>query len=747
VKAIPAVWRLPEAASRLLVAPRRGDYWGGLAAMLVALPAAIGFGVTVFSAIGPGFAAHGALAGIVGTVVIGLVASCLGGTERLVSAPCAPAAAILSAFALEMARRGDDPSVIVLMLVIVGVLAGLIQVLLGLVGVGGLIRYIPYPVVSGYLTGVGLIIIGSQLPKLLGVPEGTPLWESLASPASWDPRAIAIGAVTASVMAGSSRANLRVPGTLLGIAAGALVYFALAALDPGLRVLAGNDLVLGTIGTSGTGFLESFVERWGAIGRMGGPHLAGLLGSAVTLAALLSIDTLKTCVVLDKLTRSRHDSDRELIAQGIANVASSACGGISGAGTMGATLVGLNSGAQSRATGMMQGVFALAAALILGAFIAWIPVATLAGILVAIGLRMIDREPLRFLGSRATILDFLVVAAVVVVALSVGLIAASAVGVGLAMVLFVREQSGGSVVRHKLELGQAPSTWHRPEAEMEVLSRKSSQAVIFELQGTLFFGNTYQLYVDLENEIRTRRFVILDLKRVRSIDVTAAQVFAQVRDTIEERGARLVLCGATGGRASAAHMRSLLRQMGLIVPDSKSVRVFADLDGAISYVEDRLLRESEFTASEEAPMELAEMELFAGYRAETLADLEAAMAIRRYVAGETIYARGSRGDELYWVRKGAVRLMASLGDKGQRAVAGFGRGDYFGGLAFLDNEPRPNDAVAVVPTEVYVLTRGDFEQIALKHRTLAFNLASAMARTLARRLRRTQVQLATLQDS
>jgi SulP family sulfate permease len=430
----------------------------------------------------------------------------------------------------------------------------------------------------------------------------------------------------------------------------------------------------------------------------------------------------------------------------VANVASSACGGISGAGTMGATLVGLGSGSETRAVGMMQGAFALAAALIFGAFVAWIPVATLAGILVAIGFRMIDREPLRFLGSRATVLDFLVVAAVVVVAIFVGLIAASAVGVGLAMVLFVREQSGGSVVRHKLELGQRPSTWHRPEAELEILARKSSQAVIFELQGTLFFGNTYQLYVDLENEIRTRRFVIIDLKRVRSIDVTAAQVFAQVRDTIEERGARLLICGASGGRASASHMRSLLRQMGLLAPDSKSVRVFPDLDGAIAYVEERLLRESDFTPPDEKPMDLREMELFSGYREETLADLEAAMKVRRYVAGETIYARGSPGDELYWVRKGAVRLMATLGEKGTRPVAGFGRGDYFGGLAFLDNEPRPNEAVAVVPTEVYVLSRSDFEQIALKHRTLAFNLASAMARTLARRLRRTQVQLVTLQE-
>ncbi len=726
--------------------PVRGDAWGGLAAMLVALPAAIGFGVAIFSAIGPGYAIHGALAGIVGTVAIGLVAALFGGTDRLISAPCAPAAAILSAFALEMARRGDDPAVIVLTLLLVGGLAGLVQLALGLVGVGRLIKYIPYPVVSGYLTGVGLLIIASQVPRLLGTPDGLTAWQAFASPGLWDWRTLAIGLVTAGVMIAAFRWPLRIPGTILGIGAGAAVYFALAAADPGLRTLSGNTLVLGPLGATGAGLLDSMLARGDAIGRLGLAHAGGLAVSAITLAALLSIDTLKTCVVLDKLTRTRHDSDRELLAQGLANVASAACGGIAGAGTMGATLVGLASGAQTRATGILQAAFALAAALILGSFLAWVPVATLAGVLVAIGVRMIDREPLRFLRSRATILDFVVVLAVVVVAIAVGLIAASAVGVGLAMVLFVREQSGGSVVRHKLELGQAPSTWHRPEPEMDILVRKSSQAVIFELQGALFFGNTYQLYADLEEEIRTRRFVIIDLKRVRSIDVTAAQAFNQVRDTIHERGARLLLSGVPHDHADGERLRGILSQMGLLDPGTSTVRLFPDLDSAIAWVEERLLRESEFSPDGGPTLDLRQMELFAGYKAETIADLEACMPVRAYAAGATIYGRGSPGEELYWVRRGSVRLMASLGDKGAKQVAGFGPGDYFGGLAFLDNEPRPNDAVAATDTELYVLSRADFEQLAVHHKKLAFNLANAMARTLARRLRRTQLKLATLEE-
>ena len=727
--------------------PARGDLWGGVAAMLVALPAAIGFGVTVFSTLGSGYGVHGAFAGIVGAVMMGIVAAALGGTDRLVSAPCAPAAAVLSAFALEMARRGDPPSVVVLALVLIGVLAGLIQVALGLLGVGRLIQYIPYPVVSGYLTGVGLIIIGSQVPLLLGVGQGSSWWQSLLQPGRWDWRAIAIGTATAAVVLGATRRPQRLPATILGIGVGMVIYAALALVDPRMRVLDGNSLVLGPLGASGAGFAASFGGRWDAVGQIQAQQLAGLLVSAVTLAALLSIDTLKTCVVLDRLTRSRHESDRELIAQGLANVATSACGGISGAGTMGATLVGLNGGAQTRAAGMVAGVSALVAAVLLGSFIAWVPVPTLAGILVAIGLLMIDREPIRFLRSRVTVLDFVVVLAVVMVAVTVGLIAASLVGVLLAMVLFVREQSAASVVRHRFELGRAPSTWHRPKAELDVLSRKSSEAVIFELQGSLFFGNTYRLYSDLEAEIRRRRFVIIDLKHVRSVDITAVQVFGQVRDAIRERGARLLLCGTQPGLRHGPDLRELLGHGGLLDGHGKTVRLLPDLDSAIAHVEDRLLRESDVEAGDEPPLALRDFEMFTGYRDETLADLETAMSVRRYAAGDTIYTAGSPGEELFWVRRGSVRLVTAIGEgQAKRQLAGFGRGDYFGGLAFLDSEPRPNDAVAVTDTEVYALHRRDFESLALRHGKLAFNITATVARTLAMRLRRTQLQLVELQE-
>ena len=144
------------------------DTWGGLAAMLVALPSSIAFGAIIFSPLGGALAAQGALAGILGATALGLIAPTFGGTPRLVTAPCAPAAALLSALAISFTQEGVPAQTVLLMMMLSGLLCGLTQIVFGLAGIGRLIRFIPYPVVSGYLSGVGLIIIGSQIPKFLG---------------------------------------------------------------------------------------------------------------------------------------------------------------------------------------------------------------------------------------------------------------------------------------------------------------------------------------------------------------------------------------------------------------------------------------------------------------------------------------------------------------------------------------------------------------------------------------------------
>lgn len=723
-----------------------GDFWGGFAAMLVALPSAIAFGVTIYASLGGSFAAYGALAGILGTTALGLVASLAGGTKRLITAPCAPAAAVLSAFAIQQVAQGTPDATVLLLLVVLALMTGVLQMVFGFVGLGGLIKYMPYPVVSGYLSGVGLIIIGSQVPKFLGAPTGAHLWQALTTPALWLWQSVVVGIVTIAVMVLAPRVTKAVPAAILALLAGTAAYFGLSLIDPAMLVLDKNPLVIGAMGGSGGGFTEGMSARWQGVQGMGMGDLRGLLVPALTLAVLLSIDTLKTCVVLDALTRSRHNSNRELIGQGLGNITAGLIGGMPGAGQMGATMVNMSSGAVSRMSGVIEGVLALIAFLLLGNLIAWVPVAALAAILIVVGIRMIDRHSFQFLKSKNTIFDFAVIVAVVTVALTVGLIPASATGVVLAIVLFIREQIGGQVVRRKVYGNQSFSKQIRLHEDMTILEQRGDQAVIFELQGSLFFGTANQLYTSLEPEIKARKYLLLDMARVQTIDVTAAHMLEQIRDMMAEKGGFLVFAHLPHSLPSGRDMQQYIDQMGL-APYKSAARIFDELDGAQEWVENRILKEAALERAEEKLLDLHELGLFKGRKEETLAALELRLDKRSFKAGEKIFTRGDAGDELFLIRKGSVRIMLTLAGGKTHHVSSFGRGDFFGEMAFLDGDARSADAVAFTDVDLFVLSRKTFDGFADEHKKASLKLMEGLASTLASRLRYANTELRALHQS
>ncbi|MFY9327427.1 MAG: SulP family inorganic anion transporter [Georgfuchsia sp.] len=722
-----------------------GDFWGGLTAMLVALPSAIAFGVTIYATLGGSYAAYGALAGILGATALGLVASVMGGTKRLITAPCAPAAALLTAFAIEHIQGGTPAAAVVLLLTVLGLAAGLLQIIFGSIGLGQLIKYMPYPVVSGYLSGVGLVIIGSQVPKFLGAPAGTTFSQVVSLPALWVWQGMVVGAATMLAMLFAPRVTQRVPAAILGLLAGILTYFALSLGDAALLDVH-NPLVIGPLASAGSGsFVEALHARWLGMGDIGIREISYLALPALTLAVLLSIDTLKTCVVLDTLTHSRHDSNRELIGQGLGNVASAVIGGMPGAGQMGATLVNLSSGAKSRYSGFIEGALSLVAFLLLGYLISWVPVASLAAILIVVGVRMIDRHSFQFLRQRSTILDFGVIAAVVATALTVSLIAASGAGIVLAVMLFVREQIGGSIVHRKSYGNENFSKCIRTSDEMEILVERGNRTVIVELQGSLFFGTANQLYTALEPELKTRDFVILDMRRVQTVDVTSVHMLDQVKDMLAERHGFLIFSQLPHSLPSGRDMQQYFDQVGLVRPESP-VRLFGELDDALEWVEGRILDEAICKLGEREALGLGEIELFSGRKAETLLALEQCMEKRFCKAGEKIFVRGETGDELFLIRRGAVRIVLPINDRQTHHLGTFGRGAFFGEMAFLDGDSRSAEAIAFSDVELFVLSRKAFDKFAEEHKKLALGLMEGLASVLASRLRYTNAELRVLES-
>jgi SulP family sulfate permease len=722
-----------------------GDVWGGLAAMLVALPSAIAFGVIIFSPLGIAYLVFGAVAGILGTAALGLVASSFGGTNRLITAPCAPAAAVLSALTLQLTQKNVQPEVVLLMLVVVALLCGGLQILFGVIGLGRLIKYMPFPVVSGYLSGVGLIIILSQTPKFLGVPGDKHFIEAISSPHLWKWQGITVGAVTIGVMLLAPKITNTVPAAIAALMSGVLAYFGLAFLDRTLLELVNNTIVIGPMNVSGAAMAEAVVGRWRAMGSLQLSQLSLLIFPALTLAVLLSIDTLKTCVVLDAVTRSRHSSNRELIGQGLGNLASAAVGGIPGAGTMGATLVNISSGARTRRSGIIEGALALVAFLLLGKVIAWVPIAALAGILIVVGVRMFDRQSLRLLKSRSTILDFLVIVAVVIVAESVSLIAASGVGIALAVMLFIREQIGGSVIRRKLYGNQIFSHRVRLSAERAILEEHGARTVIFELQGSLFFGTADQMYSRIEPELKNADTVILDMRRVQSMDVSAAHMLEILQDTLTEQGRTLIFSHLPSKAPSGQDMHQLFDQAGLVKPE-RPVTTFDHLHDALEWAEDRILAEHHIQHADQQPLELREIDLFRGLKAETLVELEACMRKQSFTTGEMVFNRGDDGDNLFLIRRGSVRIMLPMCRRSEHHVATFSRGDFFGEVSFLDGGKRSADAMAFTDTEVFVFSRQRFDDLSEAHKRTAIKLLEGIATSLALRLRNSNAELLALKE-
>jgi len=721
------------------------DFWGGLASMLVALPSAIAFGVTIFMPLGPVYAAQGAIAGILGTTILGLLSPAFGGTNRLITAPCAPAAAVLSALVLQLTQRGVAPSSAMLMLTLVGLMCGILQLLFGTVRLGRLIKYMPYPVVSGYLSGVGLIIILSQVPRLLGVPKNINFLHALTHPSLWSWPGIIVGVVTMAVMILAPKITKSLPAAILGLLAGILTYFALGLDDPSLLTLAGNKLVIGPITVSSGGFWGSLVNQWKAIASIHPAELSSLIAPAITLAVLLSIDTLKTCVILDALTRTRHNSNRELIGQGIGNLASAMIGGLPGAGQMGATLVNISSGGQTRFSGILEGIFALLAYLVLGTFIAWVPVAGLAGILIVVGMRMFDRNSFHLLKSRSTILDFIVIVAVVVVAETISLIAASGVGVGLAIMLFIREHVGVSVVRAKMYGNQMFSKHVRLPEEQVVLEEHGEQTVIYQLQGSLFFGTTDQLYTALEPELKKRTYVVLDMRRVQSVDFTCAHMLEQIEDILSVHKGYLIFCHFPYKLPSGRDLVKYFDGLGLVRAEHR-VRIFPSRNDALEWIENKILEEANLSHPPEQLLELREMEICRGRKEETIAALEACVTTQKVKEGERIFSRGDNGDELYLIRRGTIRVLLPVHEGLNYHLATFARGQFFGEMAFLDGQPRSADAVAMSDGDLYVLSRSRFNELADEHKKLAIQVLEAIAQKMASRLRRANLELRALQE-
>lgn len=722
-----------------------GDLFGGTAAMLVALPSAIAFGLLIYAPLGVEFSGRAAIGGIMGTILIGLVASLFGGTKSLISAPCAPAAAVLSVFVAEAMKKGTVAAELIpVYIMLISLIVGAIQILLGKVKGGAFIKYIPYPVVAGYLSGVGFLIFIGQVPKLLGLPKDVKLLAGLQMPGDWKWESIGVGVVTIIVMFLAPKIIKAVPAAIIALIAGVAAYFAISFLNPDMLNLEGNHFIIGPINASLSDLQQVFVGQWSLASSIELSHLSFILIPALTLSVLLSIDTLKTCVVLDAITFTRHNSNKELVGQGMGNISSALFCGIPGAGTMGATLVNVNSGGNTKRSGIVFGITALLVLLLFGKLVAWIPIAALAGILIVVAIRMVDFKTVSLLKHKSTVFDFCVMLGVIISAVALSLIAAAGIGILLAIIIFLREQMRSSVIRRKAFGNQLYSKKSRVLAERNILNEKGKQTIIVELQGQLFFGTADQLLSEIEPFLSSSKYVLLDMRRVMSVDYTAANRIKQILGRIKEQKGYLIFTSVPMSLPSGQNVKEYLQHLGLT--QTEYLKFFDNLDFALEWVEDDILSEAN-NVDDDKTLLLKEIELFSNFSEKALHNVASCLVEKHYHKNDTIFKVNEESDEIYFIKKGNVKIVLNLAAGGSLHLATISKGDFFGDMAFLDKRKRSADAFAGEDVVLYELSRKKFDEVSEQFPEISGRFFEKLAFVIANRLRLANLEINTLQEN
>jgi sulfate permease, SulP family len=510
----------------------RGDIFGGVTAAVVSLPLALAFGVA--SGIGP-------IGGLYGAICVGFFAALFGGTPTLISEPTGPMTVVMTAIAASLIANNPEQGLAMAFTVVM--LAGLFQIVFGIFKLGKYVTLMPYSVISGFMSGIGVILIILQIAPFLGQasPKGGVLGNFLSIP--------------------NLIANVQLPEAILGSITLAIIFF----MPKRLKRFVPPQLVALIIGTviSLTVFKDVDIRRIGSI-PVGLPplqiptfapaQLTTMFVNGAMLAMLGCIDTLLTAVVADSLTRTEHDSNKELIGQGIGNIVSGVCGGLPGAGSTMGTVVNIQTGATSAVSGLTRALVLLVVVLGAARLTEPIPMAVLAGIALKVGIDILDWN---FLGRahKISARGAMIMYGVLLLTVFVDLIVAVGVGVFIANILTIERLSEMQSPGVKLISDIDDDVRLSPE-QKELLEKGNGSVLLFLLSGPMIFGMSKAIARE-HNAMKVADVLVIDLADVPSAGVTASLAIENVIRDAYDKGLQVYVVGAT------AQIQQRFQKMGL----------------------------------------------------------------------------------------------------------------------------------------------------------------------------------------
>ena len=706
---------------------------GGCTGAVVMLAVVLTLGLLAFAPLGSAAASMGISAAFVSAAVGGLVFVLLARSALPMAGPSSATALIFAGLVAQLVR---DPQVatrdlndITTVLCATGVtvvLTGVAQMALAVLGLGRLAQWVPQPVLAGFMNGVAVLILLSQLPALLGLPAAG------AALANAQPATFAVGIATAACAWLVAWRWPRAPSQLIGLGFGLLLYAALHTLLPALALGA----LVGPV--PATPPLPDLFVRLLAAGpaAFAWRHAPELLATALILALISSLETLLSALAIDQLLNTRHDPRTELLAVGASNVVVGLFGGLPVVLLRARSLATLRAGGVGRRAAIAGAVAFGVMYALLGPAISLLPKTVLAGIMLTVAFALADRWTRQLVGqwrSGERSADVWQNLAIVAIVCSVTIWKGFAIGVGIgvaaALLVFVRSLNG-SLVRSRHTAQAQPSRRVYPAPQEDFLRAARARIVLLELEGALFFGNADRLAQEADRASADARFLVLDLRRVSTIDASGAMLLQQLSTRLHRRAVALLLAGVT---AEHPHGRRL-RAFGCF-RENKRDDWFVDTDRAVEAAEQRLLLDAGLALAD-TTLPLESCALFRGLLPAQWAVVRSHLEPRVLPAGTTLFHQGEPAHGLYVLTRGSITVLAGNGpDHARQRYVSFSAGLMFGETAMLDGGGRSASATADTDAEVHLLTQRSLDTMAALEPGLAAQLYRNIAVHLSERLR------------
>jgi SulP family sulfate permease len=712
------------------------DFFAGFISLLMTIIASLSYSTLIFSGnLGP-YLGLGIYSALISAAVIGIVMAFLSSSRFTIAGPDANISALLALIAVSVASQiapgaavGSLFSTIWVILALSSLLTGMFLYTAGHFHLGRWIRFIPYPVIGGFLAGTGWLLVRGSFKVMADL---TLAFDKLApfllrdNLVHWLPGLLlAFAFVTVQR---HFKHYLVLPSMLLGVILLSHLWFYLSGISISRAYAEGwlpsrlPDNFVAGVWTS----ISFHLVQW--------QSLAAQIGNLAALMIVAAIVILLNAASIEISTNSDVDVDTELKSTGLANLLAAPFGGMVGCMALSRTLINWKAGAVSRLSGLISALLCAAALLLGASYLSYVPRFVLGALLLYLGSSLVT-EWLYDGWFRFSRFDYFLVLIIFIIIASWGFLPGIGIGIVAACILFAFNYSRINVVRHEVPGSKYRSTIDRSLQEHRILNAKADQIYVLVLQGFMFFGTAYPLLAHVQDRIRSvpTRFLLFDFTYISGMDSSSVLIFRKLRQICKAEKVNILFVNLEPRTRSLLEEGgcTILQNAGNTAEDQNDCLLFQDLDYAIGWCEEQLLI-TENVGHGAHPFEALFSEVF--HRGQTISDLKKYLERMEIPAFSVLFNQGDSSKDLYFIESGRITVTLELNDGTTKRLRSMSAGTIVGEMGFYLGTPRSGTIVAERPCTVHKLSAEAFSRIEAENRELAFALHKFIVHVLAERL-------------